>query len=242
MAAPIDDIAFVKAREEQQILSPYSDLLHENNPVAQLRECMLYRTVEDPASIASFLLCESQAPTGEPRLEGMLRFVHDQCHPVVPNRVFNALVKCVAGLEAEHPCRDAVLFWTLLILMDIEEAVFNAVNSTWKGSERMWSVAIWPYLRNRIDELLQAPIDPENADICINTLWRVTRVDLLAFNVRAMLLEGVLRPISVPISRNALRLRKKDMIEQRDQAQKLRQQEQNLALISGTVAHAESHE
>ena len=56
----------------------------------------------------------------------------------------DALVKVLAGLDAEHPCRDAIAFWTLLILMDIEEAVLNAVRSTWKGSERMWSVAIWP--------------------------------------------------------------------------------------------------
>jgi hypothetical protein len=206
----IDSATFIQAHQERQLLKPYSDVLQEAEQLSaeQLQSFMLYRAAHDPLCIQDYLLM----PRGD-HLEGMFRFVHDQLHPIVEEELFMRLARYIS--DDSHPLHRAFLFWTFVALMLVEESVLRVVRDTWKGSERMWSVVLLPYLNNRFDDLLLSPMDPENGDMCIEPLRQLVRVELCMFNVPCMLLEGILRPVAVPLSRNALRDRKRDVIAQR---------------------------
>jgi hypothetical protein len=144
----------------------------------------------------------------------MLRFVRDQLYPVAKKSVFDTLALYTTKDE-QAVLHEAMMFWLFVMLMDIEEGVHDMVMRTWTGSERMWKMVVWPYMHNRLQDLLESPWDAENADECIVGMWAMVRQEMLPFSVRTMLLQGTLRSTKEPVSRNALRTRKKDIIEER---------------------------
>jgi len=204
--------ALIKAHQERQLLEPYTDVMKEAQQLSleQLNQFMLYSAAKDPLCVEDYLLL---IPEHDEPIEGMLRFMRDQLHPVVDTQLFENLSRYIQ--LRDHVLHHAFVFWTFVALMLADESLLRVVRDTWPGSDRMWTTVLLPYISNRLDDILLSPMDPENADLCIELMRNVVAHELGPFNVPAMLLEGILRPVAVPLSRNALRDRKRDAIAQR---------------------------
>lgn len=192
-------------------------VMQERIDTLALQKCLLYRVTEDPLSVQEYVLCQKDGVVG-----GLLRFVRDQLYPVIPERVFAAMRRAL-----EYPGREmrsAIVFWSFVELMAIDESVMHFVKQTWPGSDRMWNEVVWPYYQNKRRDLLESPFDPVNAHVPVILFWRAVQFDVLPFNVRHMMLDGRLRPIYEPISRNAFRKHRKDDIEEREKARARQQQ------------------
>jgi len=207
----MDAVALAKSAHEQELLRQHDDLLQEQVSIETLRANMLYCATMDPECIVPYLV----VPDSDDR-EGLIPFLRDQSLPVAQLKVFQALsrhvaARCSSSRDMPRELFQAKVFWTFVTLMLVEEGVGNLVRQTWRGSERMWNVAVLPYYQNRREDLFLSPFDPSNADQPLVQLWLSVKLEVGPFKVRNMLLSGIFRPVSIILSRNALRARRNDL-------------------------------
>jgi hypothetical protein len=188
-------------RKERDMLKTFEDVLTEEFSTEMLDGFLLYRATMDPQSIRAFLLVRNTT-TGA--VEGIVRYLRDQMFPEVGEETWNAWVVLL------NKTRDEDLFWSFVIAMSLDEGVKNMVASTWKGSQRALE-CIFDYYAARMNSLLESPFDPKNANTIMTAIWGLIRMEVVCMNMRAIIMNGTLLPVIVPLSRNAHRVRRQEM-------------------------------
>ena len=191
--------------DERELLRPYDDVLNEQFQRGP-DKFLLFRVTVDPCAMTEWLLVRGTSP-GQP-IEGMIRFVRDQLFPVVPEKYFQ---EWIALLEERRSPAD--VFWSFVACIFLEDAVKAMVRATWPYSQRSFD-CVMDYYECRFQELLESPFDPQNARKIKGGLWRLIRRDIVMMNMKQILLQGRLKPVLVPLSRNAHRQRKQELRQQ----------------------------
>ena len=187
--------------DERNILLPFRDVIEEVFERETLDRFLLYRATIDPLSIAEWLLVRE-------RPEGLVRYVRDQLFPVVPEQKF---AQWVAILRDGQRPED--MFWSFVACINADDSVRDMVCRTWHGSARALE-CIMEYYDCRYVELLESPFDPLNGRMLLRGMWRIVRYDVLPMNMTRILMQGRLKPMLVPLSRNAHRARKQQLREE----------------------------
>lgn len=185
--------------EESIMLRPFSDVLQEEFSASTLEAFMIWRAAENPLCIREWLV---NSLTGG--RDGIVRYLRDQMFPIVREDVFTSWKSLLLANRPED------LFWSFVCALTLDEGVQNLVATTWKGSARSLE-CVMDYLQCAFVELLESPFDPENANSITVGLWGLVRADIVPMNMRSIILKGKLKPVVVPLSRNAHRLRKQEI-------------------------------
>ncbi len=222
--------------EEEVLLQPYLEkyaaMSHEIT-TEMLESCMLYQATRDPLCISEYLTGGGDGD-GQVR-HGIVRYLRDQQFPVTANRIFDPWF----GMLQERVPVEA--FWSLVFAMFVDRGVLNLVRQTWQGPELVWDW-LMEYYRNRRRELSESPWDPENAHEIVYGLWTDIRHDVLPFNIRQILLGGVLRVVKMPLSRKAQKKRSGAMTAMNHQREAALSAEKDHQLLLAQQAQALSAE
>lgn len=214
--------------EESIMLRPFYDVLREEFPAQRLESFILWRATENPECIYEWLLCDDGK-------EGIVRYLRAQMFPIVKEQRFVDWKLLIQSKRPEH------LFWSFVCAITLDEGVQKMVESTWTGSQRTLE-CIMTYFHTRLIELFEAPFDPLNANTIMYGMWKIIRSEVVPMNMRSIVLGGKLKPVVVPLSRNAHRLRKQEMREAEDVEETIMaQEEEDAAAAAEAVAATQGH-
>lgn len=196
-----------REREEALMLKPFQTVLEERYPLENLEQFILWRATLEPGCIREWLATQQ---AGGPR-EGIVRHLRDQMFPIVPEETF------IEAWNVVTLGRHEDLFWMFVCAMFLDEGVMRLVRQTWRGSDRSFDCII-EYFQARFLQLMEAPFDPGNANTILVRLWKVVQMEFCSMAMRKMILNGKLRPLIVPLSRNAHRERRKEIRQEQHEA------------------------
>lgn len=189
-----------RQKEEQLMLRPFAEVLMEPFSKHVLDSFILYRATDDPKCVLPWLISNNLQ-------HGFIRYLRDQMFPLVTEETFDVWVRLLKKR------RDEDIFWSFVTAMTLDEGIELLVKKTWKGSPRSLE-CIMEYFKVRLFEMLETPFDPDNANDLMVGMWGVIRHEVLVMNMRCIILNGILKPVIVPLSRNAHRMRKQEMRQQ----------------------------
>jgi hypothetical protein len=165
---------------------------------------------------------------------GLVRYMRDGMFPIEPEITF---ARWRAALERGYP---VIAYWSFIACYVNDEGVRDMVKNSWKWKgdvgEQVYK-CVSDYITEMYNTLTKSPFDEKsNAFTILSAMYAVMRKNLGFFDLRAMILGGTLKPVAVPLSRNACRERDRD----RRQSESLRkEQEIARASIQQTVIEEE---
>jgi hypothetical protein len=126
-------------------------------------------------------------------------------------------------LERGYP---VIAYWSFIACYVNDEGVRDMVKQSWKWEgdvgEQVYK-CVSDYITEMYNTLTKSPFDEKsNAFTILSAMYAIMRKNLGFFDLRAMILGGTLKPVAVPLSRNACRERDRD----RRQSESLRKEKE----------------
>lgn len=226
--AYLDGLVLSKADQENVLLRPFA--LHLVTPVPDgvLENFLLWHlTVNVHCAYDWMMQAGGQ--------EGLVRYIRDALFPVAPELVF---AKWRRLLNTRIPVFS---YWSFIACYVNDEGVQNMVRRSWRWEgpvgEQIYS-CIFEYTSTMYASLLKSPFDRDESGFTIlSMMYSVMRHNLGTFNLKQIILGGKLKPIAVPLSRNACRERDRD----RRQAESLRREKEQAAARARPPGQQELH-
>jgi hypothetical protein len=190
---------------ERELSEAYDEHRSAVVPEGVLESFLLYRIVRNPNEAHRWLVCP-----GTGAREGIIRAVRDSLYPVENEIVF-------ARWRALAASNWLYAFWSFILAYVMEECVQNVVKATWTWNDATGLEiydCIFRFVCEEFNHLLEAPVLPRNAEEILLSKWLVLFNAVGLYDLRAVIMGGKLRPMTISLSRNAHRERSMDMREQ----------------------------
>lgn len=220
----LETVPLSRSDQENVLLRPFAVHLTTPMPDGVLGKFIPWHLTMNPSKAFDWMI-------GDGGHTGLVRYMRDGMFPIEPEITF---AKWRAVLEKGPP---VIAYWSFIACYVNDEGVRNMVKASWgwKGDvgEQVYK-CVSDYIIEMYSTLTKSPFDEKsNALTILVGLYAVMKKNLGSFDLRAMILGGTLKPVAVPLSRNACRERDRD----RRQNESLRK-EQEMARIAAENARA----
>ena len=207
----LDTVVLSRLEQENILLRPFAIHLVTPVPDGVLEGFIPWHLTVNPARALDWMTCNGGHG-------GLVRYMRDGMFPIEPEVTF---ARWRAVLERGYP---VIAYWSFIACYVNDEGVRDMVKGSWKWEgdigEQVYK-CVSDYITEMYNTLTKSPFDEKsNAFTILAAMYAVMRKNLGFFDLRAIILGGTLKPVAVPLSRNACRERDRD----RRQSESLRKE------------------
>ena len=199
----LDSVKLSSLKSENILLRSFAAHIYTEPPEGLLPGFLLWHLTTNIRECAKFMVSHE----GQ---QGVVRYMRDGHFPVEPEETF---AQWRALLKLGVPVFD---YWSFICCYVIDEGVERMVRATWRWpgdiGEQMYA-SIRDFVCKLFKALMQCPVDHSNGFTMLLSYWAIMYKALVCFDRKTIIKNGSLKPVAIPLSRNACRERVRDRRE-----------------------------
>jgi hypothetical protein len=199
----LDSIKLSSLKSENILLRSFAAHVYTDPPDGFLPHFLLWHLTTNVRECSKFMISHG----GQ---QGIIRYMRDGHFPVEPEETF---AQWRTLLAMNIPVFD---YWSFICCYVTDEGVENMVRRTWlwKGDigDQMYA-SIRDFVCKLYKSLMQCPVDHSNGFTMLLSYYAIMYKALACFDRKTIIKNGSLKPVAIPLSRNACRERVRDKRE-----------------------------